>query len=237
MKPLNRRAISDLEDVAGKIESFPVGYFADENARGLYLLEFWKLANRFVAGVRVLSDELLISMVCDLDIEPCEPREAFVLHAKLLGAITVLRSHLEATAGASVQLKPFVDPKIIDALRDAELPKLDLSKLVRMCEELNTCYSHENYLACALLIRAAMNHVPPVFGFPTFKEVASNAGRSVKAALQLLEDDARVVADLHNHATMRSREPLPTLGQIEPFRASFEILLHEILARATNKGA
>jgi hypothetical protein len=104
-----------------------------------------------------------------------------------------------------------------------------------MCEELNECFARQNYLACALLIRAAMNHIPPVFGFRTFKEVVANRGRSVKSALELLDDDARIVADLHNHATMRSREPLPTLSQIGPFQASFEILLHEIIATAVNE--
>ena len=64
-------------------------------------------------------------------------------------------------------------------------------KLIRMCEELNECFG-QNYLACALLIRAAMNHIPPVFGFRTFKEVVANRGRSVKSALELLDDDARI---------------------------------------------
>jgi hypothetical protein len=82
--------------------------------------------------------------------------------------------------------------KPIDELSEVVLPKLDLGKLIRMCEELNECFARQNYLACALLIRAAMNHIPPVFGFRTFKEVVANRGRSVKSALELLDDDARI---------------------------------------------
>jgi hypothetical protein len=109
---------------------------------------------------------------------------------------------------------------------------LDLTKLIRMCEELNDCYARENYIACALMVRAVINHIPPVFGTQTFSQFVSQAGRSVKAAMESLDDDARVVADLHNHATMRAREPLPSRAQIDPFRPSFELLLQEVIARS-----
>ena len=235
MAQLDSRTVSELQELANEIEKFPIGYFADDNKRGLFLLEYWKLANKLVAGIKLLSDERLDSMVSDLNTEPREAAEAFHLHTKLQGVLTVLRNHLPIVASRAESSKPFVDPKVIEELRRAELPKLDLGKLIRMCEELNECYARENYLACALLIRAAMNHIPPVFGFNTFKQVVANSGRSVKCALELLEDDARIVSDLHNHATMRSREPLPTLSQIGPFQASFEILLHEIIARRVDE--
>jgi hypothetical protein len=235
MTQLDSRTVSELQELADEIEKFPIGYFADDNKRGIFLLGYWKLANKLAAGIKLLSDERLESMISDLNTEPWEPADAFHLHTKLQGVLTVLRNHLAVVASRAASSKPFVDPKLIDELRAAELPKLDLGKLIRMCEELNECYARENYLACALLIRAVMNHVPPVFGFRTFKEVVANCGRSVKGALELLEDDARIVADLHNHATMRSREPLPTLSQIGPFQASFEILLHEIIVRAVNE--
>jgi hypothetical protein len=93
-----------------------------------------------------------------------------------------------------------------------------------MCEELNANYALENYITCALLIRAVMNHVPPVFGYKAFAEVSAQAGRSAKAALELLQDNARVISDLHNHSLMRAKEPLPSRSQIDPFRTSLEIL-------------
>jgi hypothetical protein len=109
--------------------------------------------------------------------------------------------------------------------------RFDFAKLIRFCEELNDSYRRGNYLACILLIRAVMNHVPPIFGVQTFSQVVAGSGKSVKAVLSSLEDEARPIADLHTHILIRAREPLPTKHQVEPYKASFEILIHEILTK------
>ena len=88
-----------------------------------------------------------------------------------------------------------------------------------------------NFIAAVLLIRAVMNHVPPVFGATSFKEVASHSNRSIKAILERLEDDARPIADLHNHMHIRKAEHVPTKNQIEPYKSAFEILIGEVVAR------
>jgi len=165
MAQLDSRTISELEELANQIEKFPIGHFANDNTRGIFLLEYWKLANKLVAGIKLLSDESLNSMISDLNTEPREPADAFQLHTKLQGVLTVLRNQLAVVGSGAESSKPFVDLKLIDELRAVVLPKLDLGKLIRMCEELNECFARQNYLACALLIRAAMNHIPPVFGF------------------------------------------------------------------------
>jgi hypothetical protein len=82
-----------------------------------------------------------------------------------------------------------------------------------------------------LLIRAVMNHVAPIFGEQTFAGVVASSGKSVKAILSRLEDGARPIADLHTHMHIRQRESLPSKNQIEPYKASFEILVQEIVAR------
>ena len=111
--------------------------------------------------------------------------------------------------------------------------RFDFAKLIQFCEELNDSYRRRNYLACMLLIRAVLNHVPPIFGAQTFGQVVANSGKSVKTVLSSLEDEARPIADLHTHILIRARESLPTKNQVEPYKASFEILIHEILAKAT----
>ena len=112
--------------------------------------------------------------------------------------------------------------------------RLDLKKLVKMCEELNDVYARGNFISSALLLRAIMNHVPPVFGVTTFSDVVANAGRSVKAILTRLNDEARPIADLHTHIIMRATEQLPTKNQLEPYKAGFEVLIQEVLVRLSS---
>jgi hypothetical protein len=125
----------------------------------------------------------------------------------------------------------FVEPSLIEDLRKSSNKKQDLTKVVRFCEELNSSFSSGNYLASTLLIRALLNHIPPVFGHTTFQQVVSQSGRSVKELLKPLEEIARDVADLHTHSLIRHKESLPTKSQVEPFKANLEVLLHEVIAK------
>ena len=112
----------------------------------------------------------------------------------------------------------FVDNDIINQLINIKNPNFDLSKLVKFLKELNINYKFGNYLSSILILRAIINHVPPIFGFKTFSEVVAQANKSTKIILQKLEDDARPIADLHTHMTIRKKEALPTKQQIEPYK-------------------
>ena len=125
----------------------------------------------------------------------------------------------------------FVEPSVIEDLRQSNSGKHDLTKVVRFCEELNSSFSSGNYLASIFLIRALLNHVPPVFGEHEFKQVVSHSTRSVKELLNPLEEIARDVGDLHAHALIRNKESIPTKSQVEPFKANLEVLLFEIITR------
>jgi hypothetical protein len=94
----------------------------------------------------------------------------------------------------------FVEPSVMEQLCQPTSKKHDLAKIVRFCEELNSSFASGNYLASTLLIRALLNHVPPIFGHTTFLQVVSQAARSVKELLKPLEEIARDVADLHTHS-------------------------------------
>jgi hypothetical protein len=135
---------------------------------------------------------------------------------------------LEGTGATEV----FVEPSVIDQLRQCPTGRFDLGKVVRFCEELNSSYSLGNYLASTLLIRALLNHVPPTFGHATFQQVVSQSPRSIKELLRPLEEVSRDVADHHTHSTIRHKESLPTKSQVEPFKANLEVLLHEVIAKA-----
>lgn len=119
----------------------------------------------------------------------------------------------------------------LDELRALKSPDFDFSKLIRLCEELNIAFQEECYLNTAMGTRALLDHVPPVFGFKTFAEVANNyagGGRSFKEAMQHLENASRKVADAHLHMPIRKSETLPTAQQVNCGQ-QLDVLLSEII--------
>ncbi len=116
-------------------------------------------------------------------------------------------------------------------LRGLTSPDLDFRKLIRLCEELNIVFQEECYLAAAMLTRGLLDHVPPVFGFKTFSEVANNyagGGKSFKDTMQHLENASRKVADAHLHMPMRKSETLPAPQQVNCGQ-QLDMLLSEIV--------
>jgi hypothetical protein len=117
----------------------------------------------------------------------------------------------------------------LDELRALTSTKFDLQKLIRLCEEINISYNNECYLATAMLIRALLDHVPPIFGMGSFTEIANNyGGKSFKGAMQHLQNGLRHVADGHLHQQIRDSESLPTAQQVN-FAAPLDVLLSEIV--------
>jgi len=120
----------------------------------------------------------------------------------------------------------------LDELRALTIPGFDLSKLVRMCEEINAVYADGCYFATGMLTRAVLDHVPPLFGFTSFAQVASNygGGRSFKEAMQHLENSCRKIGDGFLHVQIRDRETLPAAQQVH-FAAPLDLLLGEIVRK------
>ena len=68
----------------------------------------------------------------------------------------------------------YINVERIDQLKRAKINNLDLSKLIRICEEINICYSLNCFYAVGNLLRSLIDHAPPIFGFKTFGEVTNN---------------------------------------------------------------
>lgn len=116
-------------------------------------------------------------------------------------------------------------------LRSLTSADFDFRKLVRLCEEINSAYGSQSYYATAMLVRGVLDHVPPVFGFKTFTEVANNyagGGKSFRQTMQHLENASRKVADAHLHTPMRKSETLPTPQQVNCSQ-QLDVLLSEIV--------
>lgn len=154
----------------------------------------------------------------------------------LINLATPARTQNEAKQTGRKEIKlqtvsrAYVDPDRISELKSLSSNKFDLSKLVRMCEELNICFAGECYLAIIMHTRAVIDHVPPIFGCKTFAEVTSSYGgtRSFKEAMANLESSSRKIADHYLHGQIRQSEALPNVTQVD-FSNAVDFLLAEIV--------
>lgn len=126
--------------------------------------------------------------------------------------------------------RAYVDPSRIAELSALSQTKFDLSKLIRLCEELNICFAGECYLAMIMETRAIIDHVPPIFGFSKFSEVANNypGSKSFKDIATTLETSSRKIADQYLHGQIRGSESLPNVTQVD-FSNALDVLLGEIV--------
>jgi hypothetical protein len=154
------------------------------------------------------------------------------LHAKTIAALDK-RFPKITTSGAVPQAKSgshtYVDLVRLAELKAISSPNFDLAKLIRMCEELNTAFGNESYFATAMLVRAITDHVPPIFNFKSFSELANNysGGRSIKESFQRLDLSSRKIADQHLHLQIRRAESLPSKTQVD-FSNDLDVLLAEV---------
>ena len=83
-----------------------------------------------------------------------------------------------------------------------------------------------------MLLRAIIDHIPPIFDCGDFNEVANNyrpTERQFKTYAQRLEVLSRPAGDSFLHAQIRRREPEPTLTDVD-FRVELNWVLKEIVA-------
>jgi len=125
--------------------------------------------------------------------------------------------------------KEFVHPERIEKLKSLSIQNFDLKKLIKLLEELNDNFSLGNYLSVAMLGRAIIDHIPPLFGFSTFNEVANNIGNtSFKKNMGYLNISMRSISDNYLHMTIRKKENLPNENQVD-FSRELDFLLSEII--------
>jgi hypothetical protein len=131
-----------------------------------------------------------------------------------------------------VKAKPksdFVNNSRLEELKSINHPNFDMSKLIRLCEELNDSFNRGNYLSVGMIGRTVLNHIPPIFGFTKFDQVANNyGGSSFKKNTQHLNVSLRSIADSFLHETIRNKETLPNDTQVD-FRQDLDRLLEEIV--------
>lgn len=147
------------------------------------------------------------------------------------------RSHVQSTVQASVSPSEptSIAPTYISLTRIADLKSLknkdfDCTRLICLCEELNSCASAGNANAAIMLVRTILDHISPVFGFDSFRQVAANyagSGRSFKNSADRLDRHARLVADRFLHQTIRDKEIVPTMHEVN-FGPEIESMIAEV---------
>ncbi|HEY8783517.1 MAG TPA: hypothetical protein VIM16_17960 [Mucilaginibacter sp.] len=125
----------------------------------------------------------------------------------------------------------YVNSKRLQELQQLKHSNFDLSKLIRICEELNSNWINENFFTVGLLLRTIINHVPPIFDatFTSFDKVIGGYGsQSFKKNMKHLNESLRSSADGYTHFLIRKKEPLPNEQQVD-YKNNLDVLLAEII--------
>jgi hypothetical protein len=238
MKQIYNKAM----ELSQEILEYPLhkcGPSDDPDKQYAYSAGFRDISLRFIRLLKRLNDPEIDKMLSefDIDIDVHGIYDAHLLKSNLITVIDYLHEKKDNEEYFYVIKgnETFIDNEILEKICKIDNDNFDLSKLLKFLDELNFSYKAGNYLSSILLLRAIINHIPPIFGVNTFAQVVAQSGKSVKSILSRLEDDARPIADLHTHITIRRKESLPTKNQIEPYKSSLEILLQEIISKLDSK--
>jgi hypothetical protein len=159
----------------------------------------------------------------------CSENEDYTEHG--MPILVQEKKHYPEVAPAPTATVQFVEKSRIDEIDNLPRGAYDSTKLSQLLVELNRAYNAHSYFSCQLLIRAIVDHVPPIFGQATFGEVANNyagGGRSFRESMQHLHSSCRKLADGSLHTPIRAKESVPTAQQVE-FRADVDALLGEVI--------
>ncbi len=178
-----------------------------------------------------IPDIEVIPINCD-NISICKPKSrAEYIYKRVSKFISNSLFAVKTDITSEIKTELFIESTSIEQLKSFQNLKYDLTKVVRFCEEINSSFAAGNYLATIFLIRAFINHIPPIFSkeYTRFSQVISQVSKSRGDLFKPLENIPRKLGDLHSHDLIRHKEILLTKEKIEPFRVSFGVLLEEII--------
>lgn len=127
--------------------------------------------------------------------------------------------------------RSYVDPARIKEIRSLNSNEFDLSRLIALCEEINSAYSNDSVFSVGMLLRAIIDYVPPIFGYPLFNELANNykaGGKSHGKLFKNLQNFFRNTADGYLHTQARKKDSIPLMKQVD-YQSELDVLLSEIV--------
>lgn len=123
---------------------------------------------------------------------------------------------------------PYIDSRVIAAVKARQgTDQFDRSKLLRLIDELNDNYSRANGYAVHALLRALLDHIPPLLGYASFHAAVNNYrwNRTDQAHMRKLLD-FRLQADDVLHRQISNKADLLSPDDAPP-RAWINRLLQE----------
>jgi len=154
-----------------------------------------------------------------------------LLTSEILVEIGDNKENAKRMASKTIPTKSdYVDLARIAQLKSIQKSEYDLKRLIRLCEELNIANQNDCYMSIAMIVRAIIDHTPPIFKARNFSEVANNykGSQSFKKAMEHLNNSLKNIANSHLHVQIRKKEILPTEKQVN-FSPDLDILLSEIV--------
>jgi hypothetical protein len=125
----------------------------------------------------------------------------------------------------------FIDLERLSELEGIESKVFDLSRLIRLCQEINHANTNGCYISLIMLTRSLIDHVPPIFGQDNFANVYGQYGtKSFKDQMKHLDLSMRKIADSYLHTQIRKKEVLPNAIQVN-FSQAIDVLLAEIIIK------
>jgi hypothetical protein len=94
-------------------------------------------------------------------------------------------------AGARPSSPQYVDQQVIEAIKAKDgTSRFNVTKLLTLIDELNDNYGRGRTYASHMLLRAILDHVPPIWGQPHFDAAVSNYAwsRTDKKYVKRLQD-------------------------------------------------
>jgi hypothetical protein len=201
-------------------------YKASELNRTTKNISLGDIANSlYVSGdeiiviAKYLSTEDFIKKDNPLDVIDCHAwiTPKGIAEVEKIASTNKPKNHVDQALTVSPN-HPFINEDRLQEIRDlsSKQSKYDYRRLIKLCEELNSSYSNGNYYATAMLTRAIMDHVPPIFNCKNFQEVANNYAtdnKSFKGAMDKLNIQ-RHISDSFLHQQIRKSETLPDAEEV-----------------------
>lgn len=133
----------------------------------------------------------------------------------------------------STNITEYVNQSRINELKKCSKKEFDLTKLIRLCDELNIANQQRLFFAAGTLVRAILDHIPPIFCQPNFSGVANNykaigKEKSFKDSMEQLDKSMRKIVDTILHSQITKSETLPNETQIDCKR-DLDRLLEEVV--------
>jgi hypothetical protein len=127
----------------------------------------------------------------------------------------------------------YIDSGRIKDLESLSQTEIDVSVLIQLCYEINSAWEAELWFSVSSNVRTLLHHIPPIFGYDTFAQVAANHGgnktkKSFKGNAGNLLNSLKHIADNNLHQKAGKAATMPNQIQVN-FSPDLDVVLGEVI--------